>query len=126
MLKISTSLSCTALLLLQRAGLLLLNRSVYDSAHIMTNAQDVPEQQFPLQPQPRQDTLLELRPLQQQLAACSSSASQSGTAVLTPGLHQLYTVLEDTRKALPGQRQQQTQPAGVVDVASIMQQALRE
>jgi hypothetical protein len=99
----------------------------------MTNAQDIPEQQFPLQPQPQQDTLLELRPLQQQLAACSSnsSTSQSGTAVLTPGLHQLYKVLEDTRKALPGQQQQQqqqqqAQSAGGMDVASIMQLALRE
>jgi hypothetical protein len=95
----------------------------------MVNAQDIPEQQFLLQPQPQPDFLLDLRPLQQQLAACSSnsSASQSGTAVLTPGLHQLYAVLEDTRKTLPGQQQQQgSQSAGGVEVASIMQQALRE
>lgn len=95
----------------------------------MTDAQDVPEQQFPLtqtqEQQQQQDVLLDLRPLQTQLTACSSGSA----SVLTPGLQQLYTLLEETRRALPGYKQQQ-QPAsasgGGVDVAGIMQQALRE
>lgn len=113
------------------AGLLLLNRSVYDGAHIMNSPQGIPEQQFPLQQQPQQDTLLDLCPLQQQLAACSSSSGGAGggskqgnVAVLTPGLPQLYALLEETRKALPGHKQQQ--PCSGPDVGSIMQQALRE
>jgi hypothetical protein len=112
------------------AGLLLLNRSVYDGAHIMTSPHDLPEQQFPLQAPPQQDALLDLRPLQQQLAACSSSStSQASAAVLTPGLPQLYELLEQTRRTLPGgnkqqqQLQQQQQP---LDVAAVMQQALCE
>jgi hypothetical protein len=115
------------------AGLLLLNRSVYSGAHIMTCPQDVPEQCFPLQAQPQSDTLLDLRPLQQQLAACSSSSSSAVSAcgpgaVLTPDLHKLYSLLEETQRTLPGrsqQAQQQDASAGA-DVAGIMQQALRK
>jgi len=121
------------------AGLLLLNRSVFNGAHIMTAPHDVPEQQFSLQPAPQQDTLLDLRPLQQQLAACShaSSASQgaagaaaSAGPMLTPGLDQLYNLLEQTRKSLlmtkQQQQQQQDQQCSNVDVASIMQLATRK
>lgn len=119
------------------AGLLLLNRSVFNGAHIMTAPHDVPEQQFSLQPAPQQDTLLDLRPLQQQLAACShASCTTQGIAgaaapagpVLTPGLDQLYNLLEQTRKSLPmtKQQQQQDQQCSNVDVASIMQLATRE
>lgn len=99
----------------------------------MTDAQDVPEQHFPLTQtqgqQQHQDVLLDLRPLQAQLAACSSSGSGAAASVLTPGLQQLYTLLEETRRALPGYKQQQSSASasgGGVDVAGIMQQALRE
>lgn len=102
----------------------------------MTSPHDVPEQHFPLQRQQQQDVLLDLRPLRQQLAACSSSsnsassAAASAAAVLTPGLQQLYDLLESTSKGLVmhgGQQQQQRSAGGgQTDVASIMQQALRE
>lgn len=100
----------------------------------MTDAQDVPEQQFPLTQtqgqQQHQDVLLDLRPLQTQLTACSSGGSTAAASVLTPGLQQLYALLEETRRALPGYKRQQQPPAsasgGGVEVAGIMQQALRE
>jgi hypothetical protein len=116
-------------------GLLLLNRSVYSGAHILTCPQDVPEQCFPLQAQPQCDTLLDLRPLQQQLVACSSSSSAVAAcgsgSVLTPDLHRLYSLLEETQRAMPGrsqkqQQQQEEEASAGADVAGIMQQALRK
>lgn len=98
----------------------------------MTAPHDVPEQHFSLQPQQQQDVLLDLKPLQQQLAACSakqggSAAAAAGGAVLTPGLQQLYDLLEQTNRAVPGRKQQQPhERSGDLDVGSIMQQATRK
>lgn len=102
----------------------------------MSAPHEVPEQAFPLQPPPQQDTLLHLQALQQQLAACSSAAGSSQYApataaacdVLTPGLPKLYALLEDTYRTMPGhnKQQQQQQKGSGLDVASIMQEALRK
>jgi hypothetical protein len=99
----------------------------------MTAPHEVPEQAFPLQPTAQQDTLLHLHALQQQLAACSAAAAPSqsaaAAAVLTPALPKLYSLLEETYRTMPGhskQQQQSQQKEAGLDVASIMQEALRE
>lgn len=107
------------------AGLLLLNRSVYRGVSIMTDPHEVPEAQFPYTAAAEPDVLINLRPLHQPLAAChAASCSSSDCTQLTPGLDDMYTLLEQAVKRLPGQKQQQQRPS--IDVAAIMAQATRE
>jgi hypothetical protein len=108
------------------AGLLLLNRSVYRGAAIMTDPHEVPEQQFPLGPAADPDALINMQPMRRQLAACTAGSSSGvGGLQLTPGLGQMYTLLEQALQRVPGQQQQQ-QGRSSVDVAAIMEQATRE
>jgi hypothetical protein len=115
-------------------GLLLLNRSVFFGAHIMTDPHDVPEQQFPLcstaAAGQQEDECLDLQPLQAQLAACSSSRSSAQQLqLLTPGLDQLYTLLQQSSSsssAGAAKQLQQRQAGGLLDAAAIMQLATRE
>ncbi|WIA14003.1 hypothetical protein OEZ85_002564 [Tetradesmus obliquus] len=110
-------------------GLLLLNRSVYRGAAIMTDPHEVPEQQFPLAAAAEPDTLINMQPMRRQLAACtatSSSSSNGGVLQLTPGLEQMYSLLEESLQRVQGQQQQQQQQGrSTVDVAAIMKQATR-
>jgi hypothetical protein len=107
------------------AGLLLLNRSVFRGAAMMTDPHEVPEQQFPLAPAAEPDTLINMQPMRRQLAACLTGSSSSGGALqLTPGLGQMYTLLEQALQRVQGQQQQQGKSS--VDVAAIMEQATRE
>jgi hypothetical protein len=113
------------------SGLLLLNRSVYRGAAIMTDPHEVPEQQFPFGPAAEPDTIINMQPMRRQLAACcagSSSSSSGGALQLTPGLGQMYTLLDQALQRVPGQQQQQQQQQhkSSVDVAAIMEQATRE
>lgn len=109
------------------AGLLLLNRSVYRGAAIMTNPHEVPEQQFTLGPSAEPDTLINMQPMTRQLAACAagSSSSSGGALQLTPGLGQMYTLLEQALQRVPGEQQQQRGDSSM-DVGAIMEQATRE
>lgn len=108
------------------AGLLLLNRSVYRGAAIMTDPHEVPEQQFPLTAAAEPDTLINMQPMRRQLAACTAgnSSSTGGVLQLTPALEQMYSLLEQALQRVPGQQQQQ-QGRTAVDVAAIMEQATR-
>jgi hypothetical protein len=93
----------------------------------MTDPHEVPEQQFPLAAAAEPDTLINMQPMGKQLAACTagSSSSSSGAALqLTPGLGQMYSLLEQALQRVSGQQQQQGR--STMDVAAIMGQATRE
>lgn len=109
------------------AGLLLINRSVYKGARIMTDPHDIPEHQFPLQAAAEPDVLINLKPLKQQLTACHahrSAATADGKGLLfTPDLPKLCALLDQATRQAPGQGQRQRSS---VDVGTIIAQATRK
>lgn len=113
---------CIPLLL---AGLLLLNRSVYKGASIMTDPSDIPEQHCVELSAPVPDMLMNLKPLKQQITACqthsSTVAADGGSLLLTPDMHKLYELLKQS-----GQKQsvQQQQNRDAISVAAVMAQAI--
>ncbi|KAF8066223.1 hypothetical protein HT031_002545 [Scenedesmus sp. PABB004] len=99
-------------------GLLLLNRSVFDGAAIMTDPRGVPEAAFPLDPQPAPDALVGLTPLRGELAACARAGGAAGA--VTPGLAQLHDLLRAALAAAPRGRDQAQVADARVDVSAVM------
>lgn len=125
------------------AGLLLLNRSVYNGVNIMIDPHEVPEHQFPLQAAQQPDMLIDMTPLQHQMAVCQWHCGSSGAeaqtgggcqrsgAMLTPQLEELYALWDDAKQSSSIWHLQQGQqpaqpPRDKLDVAALMAVATSE